>query len=196
LLMWNEEGMGLFPQNALAPVRNDDCLDNSVSLHTGVLHTGKCSHWVPATHAPLALRAVVLLAARMSGLAEAACESATAYAKTREQFGKPIGAFQAVKHRCADMLLRARLSWYQTMLAALKVQSQASDMALQATAANLNAAHAAQENGRAVIQVHGGIGFHAEADAHWFMKRAHIYDLAAGGMPVQARRLIAEPAPV
>jgi alkylation response protein AidB-like acyl-CoA dehydrogenase len=195
LLAWNEQGMGLFPQQALTQVRSDECVDDSLSMHTGLLRMSQCSHWIPTAEEPLAMRAVVLLAARMAGLAEAACETATEYAKVREQFGRPIGSFQAVKHRCADMLLRARLCWYQTMLAGLKVQAEAPDMVLQATAAKLNAAHAAHENGRAAIQVHGGIGFHAECNAHWFMKRAHIYDLAGGGTLIQACRVISEPPP-
>ena len=57
--------------------------------------------------------------------------------KPATQFGKPIGSFQAVKHRCADMALRARLSWYQTQLACLKVQASAHDAVLQAAAAKL-----------------------------------------------------------
>jgi alkylation response protein AidB-like acyl-CoA dehydrogenase len=194
LLAWDEQGMGLFPQDALLNVRRDACLDDSVVMDSGVLALDQSSHWIPNAQAPLALRAMVLLAARMAGLAEAACEAATEYAKVREQFGKPIGSFQAVKHRCSDMVMRARLCWYQTTLAALKVEAQAPDMVLQAAAAKLNAAHAAQENGRAVIQVHGGIGFHAECNAHWFMKRAHIYNQTGGAMLAQARRVIAEPA--
>lgn len=195
-LAWNDHGMGLFAQEALSEVRPDHCLDDSVAMHAGLLAMNHPTHWVPATQAPLGLRALVLLAARMAGLSEAACDLATEYAKVREQFGKPIGSFQAVKHRCADMLLRSRLCWYETTLAALKVEALAPDMVLQARAAKLNAAHAAHENGRAVIQVHGGIGFHAECNAHWFMKRAHIYDQAGGAMLAQARRVIAEPAPL
>jgi alkylation response protein AidB-like acyl-CoA dehydrogenase len=194
LLAWDEHGMGLFPQEALLDVRRDACLDDSVVMDSGALVLDQSSHWIPNSQAPLALRAMVLLAARMAGLAEAACEAATEYAKVREQFGKPIGSFQAVKHRCADMAMRARLCWYQTTLAALKVEALAPDMVLQAAAAKLNAAHAAHENGRAVIQVHGGIGFHAECNAHWFMKRAHIYDQAGGAMLAQARRVMAEAA--
>jgi alkylation response protein AidB-like acyl-CoA dehydrogenase len=157
---------------------------------------GKPKHWVTTKQAPLVLRAQVLLAAAMVGLAWHACDIAVEYAKVREQFGKPIGTFQAVKHRCADMGVRVRLAWYLTNLACLKVQAGERDAVLQAASAKLIAAQAAHENGRAGIQVLGGIGFQSEADAHWFMKRAHLYDQAGGAIKTQARRVIAEPSPL
>jgi alkylation response protein AidB-like acyl-CoA dehydrogenase len=193
VVAWDETGMGLYEVSGLAA---DECLDDSVTLHVGELSFGKPKLWVPAAQAPLALRAQVLLAAGMSGLAEHACELAVEYAKVRHQFGKPIGTFQAVKHRCADMGVRWRLAWYQTSLAALKVQEAAPDAVLQAASAKLVAANAAHENGRAAIQVHGGIGFQSECDVHWFMKRAHLYDQAGGAIAAQARRIVAEPSPL
>jgi alkylation response protein AidB-like acyl-CoA dehydrogenase len=194
LLVWNDEGMGLFDAEAFTQAQPDECLDDSVEMHAGVLALDRPRHWIGAGQAPLALRAQVLLAAGMAGLAEHACELTVDYAKVREQFGKVIGSFQAVKHRCADMAVRARLAWYQTALACLKIEAAAGDAALQAAAAKLVAAQAAHENGRAAIQVHGGIGFQSECDVHWFMKRAHLYDQAGGGMLIQARRVVAEPA--
>jgi alkylation response protein AidB-like acyl-CoA dehydrogenase len=152
--------------------------------------------WVTSADEPIGLRANVLLAARLSGLAQGACELAAAYAKVREQFGKPIGSFQAIKHRCADMLLRCEASSHLTALACLKVEARAPGAELQVAAAKLKAAHAAHENGRAVIQVHGGLGFQAECDAHWFMKRAHVYDAAGGNMLAQASRVYAAPDPL
>jgi hypothetical protein len=196
LLFWNDEGMGLLDAGAFAQSRPDECLDDSVTMNMGVLALDRPRHWISAKEAPLAMRAQVLLAAALTGLAEHVCDITVEYAKAREQFGKPIGSFQAVKHRCADMGLRWRLGWYQTALACLKVQTGASDGALQAAAAKLVATQAAHENGRAAIQVHGGIGFQSECDVHWFMKRAHLYDQAGGSMQAQARRVIAEPSPL
>ncbi|MBW8753735.1 MAG: acyl-CoA dehydrogenase family protein [Sphingomonadales bacterium] len=194
LLVWNEHGAGLFEPASFASPRTDTSLDDSLSLHRGTLTAA--SHWVDAAAAPIGLRADALLAARLAGLAEGACELATAYAKVREQFGKPIGSFQAVKHRCADMLLRAETSFYLAALACLKLGAGAPDAALQIAAAKLKASHAAHENGRAVIQIHGGLGFQSECDAHWFMKRAHVYDQAGGNMQAQADRLFGAPPPV
>ena len=138
----------------------------------------------------------LLLAARMVGLAGHACDLAVEYAKVREQFGQPIGSFQAVKHHCADMGVRTRLSWYQTNLACLKLQANAEDAPLQVASAKLLAAQAARENGRTGIQVHGGIGYQSECDAHWFVKRAYIYDQAGGNMAIQAKRVLDAAAPV
>ncbi len=196
LLVWSDEGMGLFDSAAFTEHRPDQCLDESVTMHAGGLAMRRPKHWISAGQAPLALRAQVLLAAALTGLAEHACHLTVEYAKVREQFGKPIGVFQAVKHRCADMGVRARLSWYQTNLASLKVLAGAGDAVLQAAAAKLVAAQAAHENGRAAIQLHGGIGFQSECDAHWFMKRAHVYDRAGGSMQDLARRVVGEPPPL
>jgi alkylation response protein AidB-like acyl-CoA dehydrogenase len=196
LLAWDETGMGLYDAQAFTKVAADEALDDSVTLHVGELSFGKPALWVSAEQAPLSRRAEVLTAAAMTGLAEHACELAVEYAKVRHQFGQPIGAFQAVKHRCADMGVRWRLAWNQTSLAALKVQADAPDAALQAASAKLVAANAAHENGRAAIQVHGGIGFQAECDVHWFMKRAHVFDQLGGPIAVQARRIVAQPSPL
>jgi alkylation response protein AidB-like acyl-CoA dehydrogenase len=196
LLVCSEAGMGLFDAAAFSQIRLDACLDDSVTMQAGFLRQDPPPLWSGASKSPLAMRAPVLLAASLIGLAEQACELTVEYAKTRQQFGQPIGSFQAVKHRCADMGLRARLGWFQTQLACLKVQANAGDAALQAAAAKLSAAHAAHENGRMAIQMHGALGFQAECDVHWFMKRAHLYDQAGGGMQVQAQRVIAEPSPL
>jgi alkylation response protein AidB-like acyl-CoA dehydrogenase len=196
LLFWNDEGMGVFDGASFAHATPDECLDDSVTLHAGSLALRRPRHWVGAKQAPLALRAQILLAAGLVGLAWHACDLAVQYAKTREQFGKPIGTFQAVKHRCADMALRARLGWYQTQLACLKVQTSAHDAALQTAAAKLLAAQAAHENGRHAVHLHGGLGFQSECDVHWFMKRAHLYDQAGGSVQAQARSVIAEPSPL
>ena len=188
VLCWNDSGAGLVAPDQLADIAPDTCLDDSLTLHSCRAVSGYAA-WVNATEAPLALRIDALIAARLTGLAEVAAALAADYAKLREQFGKPIGTFQAVKHRCADMLMRAEMSAQSTALACLKLQVGACDAAQAVAAARLKAAHAAHENGRAAIQIHGGIGFHAECDAHWTMKRAHVYDLAGGSMQVQADRL-------
>lgn len=196
LLLFGEQGMELLAPEALADAHADQSLDDSVTLTSGVLSRRRSLCRVEAQKAPLFLRAQLLLAARLTGLAEQACEMTVAYAKVREQFGKPIGSFQAVKHRCADMAVRAHLAWQHTALASLKVEAAAPDARLQAAAAELNAVCAAHENGRAAIQLHGGIGFQSECDVHWLVKRAHVYDQLGGGVRMLARRVIAEPSPL
>jgi alkylation response protein AidB-like acyl-CoA dehydrogenase len=165
-------------------------------MHAGLLDISRPQHWVPAGRMPLALRAEVLLAAALAGLAEHACDLTVDYVKIRQQFGKRIGSFQAVKHRCADMTVAWRASWCQTSLASLKVEAGMQDATFHAAVAKLTAARAAHDNGRAAIQMHGGIGFQSECDVHWFMKRAHLYDQVGGSMTCLARRVIAQPSPL
>jgi Acyl-CoA dehydrogenase, C-terminal domain len=193
LVGWTADGIGLFDSADLEGVAADECLDDSVRLDVGALDLSAARHWVSSDASSLPLRAQVLVAAASVGLAEHASDVTVEYAKTRVQFGSPIGSFQAVKHRCADMGVRWRLAWYQTCLAALKVQTGAEDAALEASAAKLVAADAAHENGRASIQVHGGIGYQSEGDAHWFMKRAHTLDQIGGSIGAQARRIARAP---
>jgi alkylation response protein AidB-like acyl-CoA dehydrogenase len=196
LLAWADDGMGLFNAASFADARLEVSLDDSVRLEVGSLDPSESQHWISSATAPVVLRSLVLLAAGLIGLAEHACDLTVEYAKVRQQFGKPIGSFQAVKHRCADMVLRARLAWCQTALAGLKVQAGARDAALHAASAKLIAAQAAHENARAAIQLHGAIGFQSECDVHWFMKRAHLYDQIGGGMQAQARRVMSERSPL
>ena len=193
IIAWTDAGMGLFPAEAFTGSDKDDCIDDSLSLHTGQLALDKPIHWIAAEFTDLRARARVLLAASLVGLADGACTLTVDYARIREQFGKPIGSFQAVKHRCADMGVRSRLAWYQTCIAALKVSADAGDAALQADSALVVSADAAHENGRASVQMHGAIGFQAECDVHWFVKRAHVYDLLAGGHRAVARGLATFP---
>ena len=190
---WGGWGSGLFDLAAAKPEPCGESIDDSITLCAIDFDPGDAIHLVGDVS--LKWRAELLLAAAQVGLATAACDLAVGYAAIREQFGKPIGSFQAIKHRAADMAVRQRLAWYQTCLAALKWQSGADDAELQVASALLLASEAARENGRACIQIHGGIGFQAECDAHWFVKRALVYDLAGGGEQCQTGRILSAPEP-
>ncbi|MGE0386786.1 MAG: acyl-CoA dehydrogenase family protein [Gammaproteobacteria bacterium] len=193
LLVWNDAGIGLFDAAAFTNAAPHTGLDDSVGVEAGTLTPGSPRYWLDAAGTTLVLRAQVLVAASMCGIALHATELSVEYAKVRQQFGKPIGTFQAVKHRCADMGIRAQLAWSQAMLAGLKVGAGAPDAPVHVASAVVVAADAAHENGRASIQVHGGIGFQAECDVHWFMKRAHLYEQAAGTLHRNALQLAAAP---
>jgi alkylation response protein AidB-like acyl-CoA dehydrogenase len=117
---------------------------------------------------------VILLCATLSGIAESACTAAVGYAGEREQFGQPIGAFQAIKHLCADMAVRNEAAWSQCAYAALSLQDKHPDAQQQIAAAAEMSARAALENARCNIQVHGGVGFTVEYDAHLLVKRTHV----------------------
>lgn len=130
----------------------------------------------------LQTRLRVLLAAYMIGVAEAATDMSAAYAKVREQFGKPIGTFQAVKHRCAEMAIRAYSARAELYVASLLLETEGEQAGLlEGTAAYLLAMHAARRNSEDNVQNHGGIGVTAEHDAGVLVKRAHVYSNLGGG---------------
>ncbi|MFD4631298.1 acyl-CoA dehydrogenase family protein [Streptomyces sp. NPDC058284] len=110
----------------------------------------------------------LLYAAEQLGSAARTCEAAVQHACRREQFGRPIGAFQAVKHLCAQMLVRAELARSAVYAAAVTGD------VLDACAAKLLADDAAVRNARDCLQVHGGMGFTWEADVHLHLKRAWV----------------------
>jgi alkylation response protein AidB-like acyl-CoA dehydrogenase len=124
---------------------------------------------------------MVLTSALQLGLARRATELATGYAKEREQFGRVIGSFQAVKHLCADMLVRAEVVRAAVYAAAVALDGRSDDDPVRAAAAaKILAGDAAIANGKAGIQVHGGIGFTWEVDAQRFWKRATVLDTHFG----------------
>jgi len=138
----------------------------------------------------LIARATLLPAAFLCGIAEATRDQAAEHARTRQQFGQPIGAFQAVKHRCADMATRAEAAWAQTCFAAAALDGGRDDGGTSAAAAKVVALLAARQNAADNIQVHGGMGFTAEHDAHLFVKRTHVWETALGGRQAQLARLL------
>lgn len=152
---------------------------------------GPATPGVVARGASVGLEASVLIAAHLCGVAEAARDLAVEYAKTREQFGKPIGAFQAVKHPCADAAVACEAALCLLKLAALSVVDGHPDAALQAASAKLVATDAALANARACVQIHGGMGITAECAAHLFVKRAHVLDALGGDRREQQRRILA-----
>ena len=117
----------------------------------------------------------MLTAALQVGSAAWTTELAVAYAKQRHQFGRPIGGFQAVKHLCADMAVRAEVARCSVQAAAVTAdQPDVADPAVAASGAKLLADEAAVANGRSCIQVHGGMGFTWEVPAHLAYKRARV----------------------
>jgi alkylation response protein AidB-like acyl-CoA dehydrogenase len=117
------------------------------------------------------LRGAVALAAESTGLAQRTLEMAVAYAKDREQFGRPIGAYQAVSHRCAQMLLETENSRSAVYGAAWAADADEDALPLSASMAKAYASDAGWRVPDASIQVHGGIGFTWEHDLHFFLKR-------------------------
>ncbi|MEU6703320.1 acyl-CoA dehydrogenase family protein [Streptomyces wuyuanensis] len=112
--------------------------------------------------------AVLLTAAEQLGSAGRTTETAVRYAKEREQFGRPIGAFQAVKHLCAGMLVRTELARAAVYAAAVTADP------VEIAGAKLLADEAAVRGARDCLQVHGGMGFTWEAEVHLHLKRAWV----------------------
>ena len=133
-------------------------------------------HRVPAAAetAPDPL-AVLLTAAEQLGGATRACELAVQHARAREQFGQPIGGFQAVKHLCAELLVRVEVA--RAAVYAAAVTADPADIA----AARLLADEAAVRGARDCLQVYGGMGFTWEAEVHLVLKRAWVRTRRAGG---------------
>jgi alkylation response protein AidB-like acyl-CoA dehydrogenase len=122
-----------------------------------------------------------LTAALQVGVALRATELATQYAKEREQFGKVIGSFQAVKHLCADMLIRAEVARVAVYAAAVTLDGRSDDDVERAVAgAKCVAGNAAIQNGKSGIQVHGGNGYTWEFDIGRYWKRACVLDTQFG----------------
>jgi alkylation response protein AidB-like acyl-CoA dehydrogenase len=117
-------------------------------------------------------RALVAVSAELCGTAQRAMEMSVDYAKTRQQFGRPIGAYQAVSHKLADMLVQVESAKSLTYYAAWAVDNDVPEAPLAASMAKAYASDAARWVTGAAIQVHGGIGFTWEHDAHLFFKRA------------------------
>ncbi len=134
--------------------------------------------------------ASVALAAEAVGGAERCLEMSVEYAKTRVQFGRPIGSFQAIKHKCADMLLEVESAKSASAYAGWAAQEDPDELALVAPLAKSYCTeaffHCAAEN----IQIHGGIGFTWEHDAHLYFKRAKSSELLFGD-PVHHREILA-----
>jgi alkylation response protein AidB-like acyl-CoA dehydrogenase len=124
--------------------------------------------------------AAVALAAEMCGGAQRVLEMTVEYAKLRETFGKPIGSYQGVKHKCADMLVEVENAKSLTYYAAWALDENQPDAPLAVAMAKAYASDASRKVANAGIQLHGGIGMTWEHDLHLYMKRAKASEVAFG----------------
>lgn len=129
------------------------------------------------------------VAAELVGVAQRALEMSVAYVKDRKQFETPVGAFQAVSHRCAQMLRDTEMARSATYNAAWAADAAPERLAEAAGVAKAAASEAGREVTASAIQVHGGIGFTWEADVHWLYKRAQIDAALLGGAGAHRGRL-------
>jgi acyl-CoA dehydrogenase len=150
-----------------------------------------------AEHTPAALRrvldrAAVLIAFEQIGGADAALAMATDYAKLRQAFGRPIGSFQAIKHKLADMYTRNELARSNAYYAAWALDSSEADVPLAAAAARVAASEAYEYAAKENIQTHGGIGATWEADMHLHYRRSRLLMLMLDSPPQWRQRLVGQ----
>jgi alkylation response protein AidB-like acyl-CoA dehydrogenase len=158
-------------------------LDGSLSSYAGIDPTRRVAAAALPDAGNVDAVIAVVLAAEACGIATWCVQTAADYAKVREQFGKPIGVFQGVKHKCADMLVRLELARAATWDAALALDHDpgAPETTLAVSVAASIAFDAAVDCAKDCIQVHGGIGFTWEHDAHLYLKRAVAVRQLVGG---------------
>jgi alkylation response protein AidB-like acyl-CoA dehydrogenase len=145
---------------------------------------------MPGDLGPAADRGAVALAAELVGVAQRALDIGVDYAKEREQFGRPIGAYQAVSHRLADMLWAVEEARSLTLYAAWAGDADPDALPLAASMAKARASDAACSVTHDAIQTLGGIGFTWEHDIHFFLKRARV-SYALMGTPGEHRARVA-----
>jgi alkylation response protein AidB-like acyl-CoA dehydrogenase len=168
-----------WPLDALTPLHRVDALPAGVEVAGAGAAVSARRH------------GAVLTAAYLVGMATASTEQAVAYAHERRQFDRPIGSFQAIKHILADMLARqevARAAAYAA--AAMLDDPEAGDPDRATAAAKVVAGETALKNCRASVQVHGGMGFTWEVDAHLYLKRAWVLDTVFGSVADHSRALV------
>lgn len=136
-------------------------------------------------------RATIALASEMVGGARALLDSAVGYAKLRMQFGRPIGSFQAIKHKCAEMLLEVELASSAARYAAAAIDDNDSEVPALASLAKAMAGDAYMHAAIECIQIHGGIGFTWDEDTHLWFKRAKSSQVLLGDASHHRERYMA-----
>jgi alkylation response protein AidB-like acyl-CoA dehydrogenase len=169
LILPLENGEGVFVEPAAAEIEPLELIDATRSYARVSGTDGD-----PFTSPRPAHRPMVALAAELVGVAQRTLEMAVDYAKEREQFGRPIGAYQAVSHRCTDMLWATEEARSLSYYAAWCADADPESLPLAAHMAKARASDAANWVTNAALQVFGGIGFTWEHDLHFLLKRAKV----------------------
>jgi alkylation response protein AidB-like acyl-CoA dehydrogenase len=133
--------------------------------------------------------ATAALAAELVGGMQRTLDITVEYAKTRKQFGKPIGIFQAVQHQCADMYLETESSRSAVYYAGWALEENAPDAATAVSIAKMYCSDAARTVGNRGIQIHGGMGFTWENDLHLYYRRAKVSETAFGDATFHRERI-------
>lgn len=178
IVVIDDDGVWIVPASAIVAETVATPLDplTPVSRVVGALPQGERLLDADGARA-MRLQGAALVSGQLLGVSEAATDLALAYAKERVQFDKPIGAFQAVKHLLADMFTRTEVARSAVYAAGVTIDDPGVGSVERAVAAaKLTAAEAGVGNGKSCIQVHGGMGYTWEIDAHLFFKRAYALE--------------------
>ena len=186
IIVWSDAQVRLYPcPDAIRPV---ECIDDTASM---VRDAVSSAYPVAVSSDYEDVKAVsLMLSAYLAGISEAVLAMAVEYGKVREQFNQPIGSFQAIKHYCAEMARRFEAAIAQTFYATLDTIERSDADPFEVAAARLLAADAALTNARFNIQIHGGMGYTYEADAHFFLKRAWLCSALGSSERDEQRRII------
>ncbi|BDW83431.1 putative acyl-CoA dehydrogenase FadE [Erythrobacter sp. Dej080120_24] len=168
---WHSDGDG-GPLHSVDPLRNLAQLPGDASDDPQLLDLG-----------------ALMASAQLVGLAEAMLDQAVEYSKLREQFGQPVGGFQAIKHKLADVAVALEFARPVLWRAAQALEDGAVSASLHVSHAKLAASDAAYLAGESAIQVHGAMGYTYEVDLHFWMKRAWALSGAWGSRGFHARRV-------
>jgi alkylation response protein AidB-like acyl-CoA dehydrogenase len=166
-----------------------DTLDRSARLAAVQLNAAE-GQALPGAVLPDVLdRGAVLAANDLAGIARVAFARTVDYDKTREQFGKPVGSFQAIKHTLADLHVATTMAEHAGWYAAHAIDANLPDAPLAVSVAKSKASDVARDVTAAMIQFHGGIGYTWEHDAHLFFKRAKRLEYAFGDSATHRERI-------
>ncbi len=190
LLVVREDGIDLVAPGTLSARPVATPLDPFTPLHHVAALPEGDRIGDAAAAARLRLEGAALAAGQLLGIAEMSQELATEYAKKREQFGRPIGGFQAIKHILADCYTRQEIARAAVYAGGATLDDPGvGDVARAVTTAKLVAGEAAMKNARACIQVHGGMGYTWEIPAHYYLKRTWVLENVFGDVAEHAERM-------
>ena len=190
LVVAAQDGLYLVEPAAYSTTRCEG-LDRTTRLSTIDLSgTGeKLDNSSPEVLQELLDRAAVLVANDLVGIARKALTETVEYDKTRVQFGKPVGSFQAIKHELADVHVAVTMAEHAATYAAFAVDTDRDDKTLAVSIAKSKAADTARKATSDMIQYHGGIGYTWEHDAHFYFKRAKRLEYAYGDAAQHRERI-------
>ena len=195
VLLANEERAALLPLTALRSSGSESCIDGVLDISCRVAVGAPALCVVPASKDTIFLRGALLVSAMLLGIAEATLARSVDYAKEREQFGKPIGSFQAIKHYCAEMAIRCESVRALLYHASITLPDNLATGLFDTDALKALAIDAAQQNANTAVQIHGGMGYTQEMDIHLFVKRAQLLSTLFGSERSHLKKLLAQAVP-